>query len=189
MASGGRKHRDWENNQHIAPHSHTAASTPGQPRRCAYSGTICVSSFWKFASPDIHLHGLAANIEIVHLLWEYEIVAWYSVVEEKYKYQVQSRIITPLILITLAYISIRYHLRKKLPFQLSNTYFNTIKMRTVTVLFALVAAAFAAPTNVEEPTLAKRGCAAGDICISGSCYQWICGPVGCSVGGNLGGSC
>ncbi|GFP58517.1 hypothetical protein TASIC1_0010032800 [Trichoderma asperellum] len=58
-------------------------------------------------------------------------------------------------------------------------------MKTATVLLALVAAAFAAPTNVEEPTLAKRGCAAGDICISGTCYVWSCGPVGCSVGGSL----
>ncbi|EHK48851.1 hypothetical protein TRIATDRAFT_316033 [Trichoderma atroviride IMI 206040] len=43
-------------------------------------------------------------------------------------------------------------------------------MKTAAVLLALVAAAFAAPTNIEEPTLAKRGCSAGDICISGSCY-------------------
>ncbi|UKZ68303.1 uncharacterized protein TrAtP1_009340 [Trichoderma atroviride] len=62
-------------------------------------------------------------------------------------------------------------------------------MKTAAVLLALVAAAFAAPTNIEEPTLAKRGCSAGDICISGSCYVWSCGPVGCSVGGKLGGSC
>ncbi|KAL6788054.1 hypothetical protein V8C43DRAFT_274574 [Trichoderma afarasin] len=62
-------------------------------------------------------------------------------------------------------------------------------MKTATVLLALVAAAFAAPAPVEEPTLAKRGCAAGDICISGTCYVWSCGPVGCSVGGSLGTSC
>ncbi|KAL7935838.1 hypothetical protein V8C35DRAFT_298358 [Trichoderma chlorosporum] len=61
-------------------------------------------------------------------------------------------------------------------------------MKTAAVLLALVAVAFAAPAPVavEEPALEKRGCPAGDICISGTCYQWNCGPVGCSTGGAIG---